>query len=399
LFLILVTSWILVGGLAALFSSFPLIAFGYVLKETYLLFLFLCIVLALKEISNRVLFSRLWLGVALFEALAVIGLYVIARPDRSAGTFDDPNMAANYLALSLLLVTASSVNPKLKVLALPVLTLALLLTGSLGAVLALGVATFCWVILVLLRRPGLKVVALAAGLSAVLVALLWGYLLVPTIRITAPGSTRAVEVVRPLDHISKSIADHTRTIGTAFALWVKHPFHLGIGPGTLEYYEQEQGVGAFEAHNDLLASLLEKGLLGFLLLLAVWVVLFRQALKVATLGRFGIGLAFAVLVIFMQSQQIELIHWRQIWLVFAAVFGYSEKLFPAPGYVALEPEAPAKSPSGVTEITNAEVGESSDSADSSNDEAAQLPSATGTAKEVTPAEPPATDAGESTDAV
>ena len=314
-------AWILIGGIASITSLFPLQAFGYVLKEIYLLVLSTLFVVGLRELKGYTLFVEVWLYTSLFEALATIAYYLTLHPARSIGTFADPNMAADYLAISIIFAAGAPIDRVSKTLMLGVLIIALLLAGSIGALAALILVFIATSMLFLIRKPTKRHAARLLFMASLLCIVFWGYLAMPS------GAYKELEclspVIKPLEHIDISTNGHMSAIISAFRVWSLHPLTLGVGPGMLTFYKRELGLpNQSEAHNDFLASLVEKGMLGLLALLLMWWLLIKQSIILLMRGGFGRILAAALCLVALQTLQIELIHWRHIWLLIAAIFAY-----------------------------------------------------------------------------
>lgn len=249
---------------------------------------------------------------------------------RASLTFDDPNLAANYFLLGLGLLLATSVvrRKTVRVLAVAVLLLALVFTGSNGA--AVGLATMTGVVLVagLGRRHGVAAAVSTALLLAAAVAVV-----APRVDVNGIGATASdsVQVLRDsLGRTGESSGSREELAGETFALYLGGDL-VGVGPGQTK--ATLKGTGApyvKEAHNDYLATIVERGVLGgvglVVLLLAVGARLGRcatgrQSAWVRDLvprpeALLAAGCALAVGALFY-----EVLHFRHVWAFLGLVAG------------------------------------------------------------------------------
>ncbi len=249
---------------------------------------------------------------------------------RAALTFDDPNLAANYFLVGLGLLLASSVVrlASVRALAAAVILLALVFTGSNGA--AVGLAAMTGVVLVvgLGRRRG---VLAAVSTSLLLVAAV--ALVVPHVDLNRVGETASdsVQVLRDsLGRTGESSGSRQELASETMGLYLGGDL-MGVGPGQTK--AALKGAGAAyvkEAHNDYLATIVERGALGgaglVILLLAVAArlgrcVSGRQSAWVRDLVPrpellLGVGCALAVGALFY-----EVLHFRHVWAFLGLVAG------------------------------------------------------------------------------
>jgi len=249
---------------------------------------------------------------------------------RASLTFEDPNLAADYFLLGLGLLLATSVvrQVTLRVLAAAVILLALVFTGSNGAAVGLAVMTGVVLVVGLGRRHGV-LAAVSTSLLLAAVAVTGA----PHVDVNRVGATASdgVQVLRDsLGRSGESSGSRQELAGETIGLYLGGDL-VGVGPGQTK--AALKGAGAQyvkEAHNDYLATIVERGALGgvglILLLLAVAArlgrcVTGRQSAWVRDLVPrpevlLGVGCALAVGALFY-----EVLHFRHLWAFLGLVAG------------------------------------------------------------------------------
>jgi O-antigen ligase/polysaccharide polymerase Wzy-like membrane protein len=346
---------VLAGCLAALFGIAPGAGVVAIVQDLFLLCWCAAVVSVCRKPAALSIVLRAWswsaVGWATFLLAAVAtrshGLAGIGEAEggRAALTFDHPNMAANYFLVSLFVVVLSrSPRNRLgRVAACAALLGALVVAGSnaalLGLPLAAGVAGY-----VAIRRYSDSVAALAVVLTIVLVG----------------GAGAAVVQQRAMDRIERSenkyvkysVGRSSRSASARQDLFVQEyelfrtGSLLGRGPAsTKETLGTSTAPTAKEAHDDYLATLVERGALGFvgLMLLIGSIVVraisvdprrlsaeFRQVVP-STAPLVGALVAMAV-----GAFTHEILHYRHFWAllgILAAIhcFGRERESSPAFG--------------------------------------------------------------------
>lgn len=269
----------MLGGLVAAMASGAPASVGLVLVQDLLL-LMTAWLLALGAERTAIVRAATvaWCRVAACYAPVAVLAYLLGiqvltgvnadEGARAAYTFGDPNMAGSWLVMSFLLVAACGrpVQPVVRGLVLVLLAVATVSTGSNGALLTLAVG--CVV----------AGVARQLALRGVLVAVLTAALLGTALTIGAVGVAQRVSLDDVRERASASVpllrdsvgrsnnstSQRAELIREGTQLWLRgHP--LGVGPArTRATLEDEQSPYPKEAHNDYLASLVERGPLGLL---------------------------------------------------------------------------------------------------------------------------------------
>lgn len=214
--------------------------------------------------------------VMVFAYLA--GMATLAGVDGSNGvrasyTFKDPNLAASYLVVSLVVMAASQ-RPRPRVVrwwGYLVVLLAIAFTGSNGGILSLLVGLVIMLLVSRLKKDGPRVATLllalvmTGGLVAVLVV-------APRVDIDALRFEVAQMAPLLRDSVARSGdsgGERALLLEEGGRLWFSGAV-TGVGPGRTKYVLQEsQAPYVKEAHNDYLATLLERGIIGGLGLLAL----------------------------------------------------------------------------------------------------------------------------------
>ena len=257
--------------------------------------------------------------------------------DRTGGraslTFGDANLAATYFVLSLLVVAASR-TPRHRAARLGgygLLLAAMALTGSNGALLALAIALPLAGAIAIRRRLGTApaVVAVAACLVAAAVA-------VPRVDLGAiqewAQATDQPLLIDSIGRTDQSTYDRAALVDEAQDLYYSDRGLTGWGPrATKTILTMQQVPFPKEAHDDYIAALVERGILG-----AVGLLVLIAAVAFRTRALFGgrdarpfaaaiprtVPLVAAVIAVAVFSTNEQVLHFRQIWALFAIVAAY-----------------------------------------------------------------------------
>jgi O-antigen ligase len=272
-------------------------------------------------------------AVLVFARLAGLSAVAGINPKnggRAALTMIDPNMAGNYFLCALLVLLATRVIRRhwIRVLGVVLLLTAIVFTGSNGAGVSL--------ILALVVAGAVRVRKTRGPLLAIaVVALLLvpAGVLAPLVSVNAIRAKAADSVQLLQDSVGRSGASSSQR-----ALLFTEGMHLfrtgdliGLGPGQTKATLISQGAPYVkEAHDDFVATLAERGVLGgvglILLIFAIGVRLTRVAVRPlppdvgAMIPRpeylLGLGCAFLASAFFY-----EVLHFRQLWVFLGLVAG------------------------------------------------------------------------------
>ena len=334
------------GGAVAIVAGGPgrgVLALG---QEGLLLLWSAALAAMVAHDRGLVLVLRVWVvtvlasaaGIVLGVALGLSALSGVTPGDgsRAAGTLGDPNLAASYLLVGLLVLRAAQWPRRapLRWACAATIVTALVMTASNGGLLALAVATSVGAIAAVGHRHGAAAaVALACG----------GLLLVGAVLPRLPWSTlqRDAAASAPVLHDSLGRSGQSSASrGLLFAETVRLAREeglLGLGPGgTKAALRARQAPYVKESHDDYLAALVERGLIGVvgLVLLAQTLVL-RMRLVLLPARRASLAevlprpelLGCALLTVALSAMFYEVLHFRHVWALFGLVAGLSVRQF------------------------------------------------------------------------
>lgn len=274
-----------------------------------------------------------WAAVLCFGRIAGINWLagVTARNgSRASLTLDDPNVAGNYLLCCLAVLLATSVVRRrvVRLGGVVLILLALVFTGSNGAAVGLFVMVGVAAILCLRRRFGV-----AAAIAVVALGGSLGLLVGPHVdlAVVQQKASDSADILRDsLGRSSESTESREVLASQGVELFLKGNL-VGVGPGrTKATLHDDAAPYVKEAHNDYLATLVERGVLGGLALtLLLWGIGTRLA-RVSQWPRepdvaalvprpeylVGLGCAFAVSAVFY-----EVLHFRHLWAYLGMVAG------------------------------------------------------------------------------
>jgi hypothetical protein len=202
---------------------------------------------------------------------------------RAAYTFGDPNLAGNYLVVSLFVIAACRVprSDTLRWVAYVVITAAIAFTGSNGAALTLGIGLALVIALSQYRRHG-ALAGVRALVVVGLVAVAIATLVLPRVSLDTMRERASESIPLLRDSVGRSNAstsERAALLDEGYDLYLSGDV-AGYGPArTKAALEASQAPYVKEAHNDYLATLLERGLIGCLGLLVLGWAVGRRCLR------------------------------------------------------------------------------------------------------------------------
>jgi O-Antigen ligase len=212
-------------------------------------------------------YSALAWVVALFIGLAA-GVTVLtgqtpSEGTRTALTFGDPNYSASYYVISLMVIWASGYPRRraLRVVAYVLLVVALVSTGSNSGLVSLAIGSVVAVVLATGRRAGIA--AAVVTLAAILLggAAIASRISFKEVQTAAHGSRFAI-LRDGLGRSEKSVAQRHMLLSESLNLY-RSGGPLGEGPvSTKPRLRERMAPFVKEAHDDYLAALIERGVLG-----------------------------------------------------------------------------------------------------------------------------------------
>jgi hypothetical protein len=331
------------GALGALAGPVPLDGMLALAQDVWLLLWALAVANAAASPHGLRLILRVWVVASvMWAAVDLIGVVTgnaalsgLAANEggRTLLTFGDPNYAANYFVVSLMIIWATQRprNRLTRICAYGILVGAWVFTGSNSGIVSLLVAVTAAAVLGVRRRSGPLAMVSTLCIVVVLAAVALPHLSLRNIQRTAQASR--YQVVRDwVGRSPSSIEDRSLLLHESVGLFYQGGL-LGEGPGSTKPRLVE-GQASFvkEAHDDYMAALTERGVLGVLglllllgsVLVRTWTIATRplrpavQALVPRPNALFG-----AVMGTLTSGTVYELLHVRHVWALFALVAAMS----------------------------------------------------------------------------
>jgi len=273
-----------------------------------------------------------WASVLIVGVVADLSVLVGASTgpeSRAQLWFDNPNMAGAYFVMSLfvLLLGLHPRNRLVRVCACLIVLTAIVLTGSNGALLSLVVGGGAAAFIAVWRRTDL-VIALASGTIAVVLVAGLAYLAVEGGVLAAVQESSIPLVERSLARGPESAAGRASLFADEFELYRSGSL-LGRGPAsTKENLESSYGV-AKGGHNDYLATLIERGVVGVLglvlLIASIGVMTYSVVLRPLSAAFAGVlenptAIVGGVVAMGLFAITHEVLHYRFAW-TFLGILG------------------------------------------------------------------------------
>jgi O-antigen ligase len=353
-FVIPVTLYVLTGLVAAVLSIAPQAGFLAVGQDLFLFVWAATIANVIRVPNNLSTILGAWAWSATAWATILIGAAVThqwwlagvgnASGGRAQLQMDNPNMAGDYFLISLFVVLLGQYpkHPVARAYACFSLLAAILLTGSNAALgsLVLGVAVAA--VFAIWRRSDLLVAITATAMVAAVLAGLILY-------VVDSGTLQRVEtssntlVARSLARGPKSAEGRTTLFTEEFDLYLTGSL-LGRGPASTKLSLGPAGTIVKEAHDDYLATLVERGPIGVIALVVLMAGIGMRASSISLrplssafahvvrMPPIAIGCAVALAV---TATTHEILHYRHVFALLGIIAGL---------YLFAR-EAPARAPS------------------------------------------------------
>jgi hypothetical protein len=269
---------------------------------------------------------------------SIMGYLVTDRFDRYYGTFRDPNMAGAYLVISIFVLWASPwPSRKLSKVALTTpLLLATFATQSNTALFALAGGTVVSVLVGFVRSRAAWFSASVRILAVVVVVVALAPALFLESPVDAARSVGDTELFHgSLGRFDSSLAGRVGRIQESLRLFGPQLL-LGIGPSTTnETLLARDAPIQGEMHDDYVAALVERGIVGAIGVLMLFGVAVVAALTIPdpeglrAEGWSVNPVVGAVTAVMITGLSLETLHFRHVWLVFALVFALALRDTPA----------------------------------------------------------------------
>jgi hypothetical protein len=321
---------VVAGCVAALGGSEPTAGLLAVVQDVYLLVWSAAVAAVARTAAGARFVATTW---ALTSAAWAAGLLLTYGPGlvasggpaaRVAFTFGDENGAGLYLVLSMLVILAAR-RPRhlaLRAATLTALGLLTLATGSLGAISGLLAGLAVAAVLGARARQGAALAILVA--VAMPLGLASGVLYSQRHELVAAAHASNHPLLRnSLGRGDQSSSERAQLAHQTYQLW-RSSDAWGLGPvATQDALRRAQAPYPKEAHNDWLAALVERGVLGVLGLILLTVEVVLWASRAWDPGRLSPGWAaalpaphFAVgalATVLVFSLTHEVLHDRGVW--------------------------------------------------------------------------------------
>lgn len=326
------------GALAGMVSALPKIALIAVVQDLLLFVWFLAIANVCRRgelldaaIRGWVWSSVIWAGVLVAAVLG--GLTGLAGQVESGGraelTFDSPNQAGLYFAISLMLMLAAR-HPRrraARLLAGVVLTWALILTSSNAAIAGILIALpIVAVVRVRRGQTGAVGAVVASGVAIMVI----GASVFAFVHFDVTGAAQRSQIAvinKTVGRADRSREGRIAIAGELQSLYLRGGV-IGLGAATTKGTLARAGhPDPKSAHNDLLASFVERGVVGglgsVLLILALVVIaasivgpLRRSFAEVVPKPSY---LVAGLIVILFGSLTHEILHFRFVWALLGLI--------------------------------------------------------------------------------
>ena len=336
----LAVALIMIGGAVASLAG-PLPELGLLAVVQDLILLAWCAVIvnvarsanAFKWLMRAWTWSAFGWAVLLIFAVATGNLALAGITERTGVraslTFGDPNYAANYFFLALMMVMATQ-TPRRRVVRMVVyaaLLAALALTGSNGGLLSFAIGSAVVAASFIARRWGR--IPLLATLCAVAVVVVLAPMATQSLPLEAWARDSGQPLLRDsIGRSSQSAQERAWLIQETIQLF-KQGVPWGLGPGSTKPLLQSQlAPYAYQTHDDYIESIVERGVVGALGMLILigsvairtWTVATRPLpSELAEVFPRTSPLVGAVLGLAVAATYYQILHFRHVWVFLAVI--------------------------------------------------------------------------------
>lgn len=350
--------WIyLLGSVLGIFNSEVFGLNLYTLgQDLYLYLWFTALTMMLSSDRDIEYLATAWV----FAAMAVIALGYV-RPEgaallRAEFTFRNPNRAAVYLMTSLFFLFNPALRGRwlLRGALAAVILWGIGLTGSLGTLTSLA-AGFAVIVSVALYVRSSRF-WVPGQVAMILIVMLAGY---ATVRFADVEEALQERLPLAFGRAPRSLSVRQQIWDRGFETFRKHP--LGIGPAS--FYAQvetslDAGARGVELHSDYVATLVERGVVGFLGLAVMMAIIARYYVQLVRMARdlarpgldLWVGaLGGAILGYFSYALTHEALHHDSLWVLLAMLMAQWQLARRAVSARNTQPAPlPARIPGGVS---------------------------------------------------
>jgi O-Antigen ligase len=330
---------VIAGTLSALVGDLPWLGIITVAQDLYLLAWAAAVANFGRSAAAAGFLVRSWCLTATIWAVGLVAVYGPAvitggsDTERAGFTFGEENAAGLWFVLSLMVVLAARYPRRRswRAVAIGSLLLGIALSGSLGAISGLlaGLATALLLQVRARRGPD---TAIALSLALLLAGGSVGLLVIRSDLIQAASASPNTVIRNSIGRGADSSSDRIQLASETLGLWGTSGL-LGRGPVTTEHtLRQQLAAYPHEAHNDWVAALIERGVLGMagLLLLALEIFLLAVAIWNPVRLRSGFAAALpapaylvgALVTVAVYSLTHEALHERPLWTLLGVVAAF-----------------------------------------------------------------------------
>ncbi|MGH9875313.1 MAG: O-antigen ligase family protein [Pyrinomonadaceae bacterium] len=311
---------ILLGSVISMFNSIAVFTnIATLIQDLYLYIVFIAMCNVIENDRDMRTMVLSWIVAATIEAALNIADLSVGAMLRAEGTFDNPNAAGYYLAMSFFLITVPyiAIPLVLRIVCGVLIILGMLATKSTTALIGFMVASITIFLVYWLNMRMFEKIKYA--ITAVAFLVLIGFTVVP-------------RIIGDSDFLNRGIgnaADRSRIWTAGYDSFVRHPF--GIGPGGFKMGSEgplnKEGT-RWELHSDYISYLVERGMIGFLGLVLLFGALGAMILRsYAYAGTprellWALGLGGIYITTLVNSLTHEGLHSRFAWIAFAIIATY-----------------------------------------------------------------------------
>lgn len=228
---------------------------------------------------------------------------------RAKGMFKDPNVFGPFLIPIAMIVLEERLAPRL-------LRMRPLVNGAVFALLSLGVlfsySRAAWINYVIALFVTLLVIGLRRGGGGRALRILASVLVVGALAGAAVTVSGSLSFLESRAH-SQSYDTH-RFSAQREGIHLAEQYPVGVGPGQFQYYSP------LATHSTYIRILVEQGILGLVVWLALALTTLILALRNVLVGADTYGIGSAALLgswcgLLVNSGVVDTLHWRHLWLV------------------------------------------------------------------------------------
>jgi O-antigen ligase len=321
----------LFGSFLGMFNSEFLSLNIYTIGLDIYLYVWFAVMCVLLNSSRRVECLMVAWAITLILVLGTEGLGLIGGEKRLEFSFRNPNRAASYFGLSLFFLLHPVIPWIFKSLIGAALLMAISSTGSVAGLLMIpiGVVVFAWAWSYVRAGRALRPLQHLAWGIIVVFCIYANFYWIET-GTDSTGSIVSTLSPRGGPRMEEGTSDRMEIWSTGIETFREHPF--GIGPASFQW---QVGVGVDEdtkgMHSDFVASLVERGIVGFLGFMLLLGAVARTVMKMLRLsardgdrarGFWAACLAGALAAYVSYGTTHEMLHHETFWLLLALIVSY-----------------------------------------------------------------------------